>query len=266
MTAETGSISLLFSNSIERPGQCVIRNRTYRGTVPRGRDGKVIIQVVLADETFRSRKPRESNPTNAPTQHVGAIQRRAVLSQAAKGYARFRFPGKRAYPVGGLSLSSSQAHPLTIAAHSAGTRAPSVLLEATPNDSVSALRKPSVRCPALTFPWLGCLGQVIGCPKHSAMHADRTIERRRRDLTCMWGAAQDGEGLEMVDSAVALSGLIKKTSRTSGPGSSSLWVLAATWAKVVIATCPCTVLSQLPPTSRLPSSQGSKGCQLQELY
>ncbi|KAK3301249.1 uncharacterized protein B0H64DRAFT_34093 [Chaetomium fimeti] len=46
-------------------------------------------------------------------------------------------------------------------------------------------------------------------PRHSAMHADRTIEKLRRDLTCMWGAAQEGGGLEMANSAVALSALIK---------------------------------------------------------
>lgn len=89
LTAETGSISLLFSNSIERPGQCVIRNHTYRGTVPRGRDGKAIIQIVLADETFRSRKRASQSYQCTDSAMLGNPALR-------KGYARFRFPRKQA--------------------------------------------------------------------------------------------------------------------------------------------------------------------------
>ncbi|KAH6845124.1 hypothetical protein B0I37DRAFT_379228 [Chaetomium sp. MPI-CAGE-AT-0009] len=40
LTAETGSISLLFSNLIERPSQYIIVKRTHYGTVPQGRGVK----------------------------------------------------------------------------------------------------------------------------------------------------------------------------------------------------------------------------------
>ena len=81
---------------------------------------KAIIHIVLADETFRSRKRNESNPTNAPTRYAGQFSARAVLS---KGMS----------PV--LVSQGKQAFPLTMLPVLKALKPP-VLLKATANDSL----------------------------------------------------------------------------------------------------------------------------------